>query len=179
MTDTATATGRIDEQWLADFAERYLQAWNGHEPQALLDLMTEDIVYDDAAWPRTMRSHADVREFLEHAWRAIPDMAFEVLEGPFLDPAAPKAVFRWRGTGTFTGPMDPPGFAPTNGRIEFTGFDLHEYRDGRLSRLRILFDNGEVGRQIGAMPEPGSRAERLGAALQRLTARRMRSQARR
>ena len=85
MTDTATATGRIDERWLADFAERYLQAWNGHEPQALLDLMTEDIVYDDAAWPRTMRSHADVREFLEHAWRAVPDLAFEPLEGPFLD----------------------------------------------------------------------------------------------
>jgi steroid delta-isomerase-like uncharacterized protein len=177
MTDTATATGRLDEAWLADFLPRYGAAWNSHEPQRLLDLMAPDIVYDDAAWPRTMRSHADVREFLEHAWSAIPDLEFEVLEGPFVAADGPSVAFRWRGTGTFTGRMDPPGYAPTNGRLDFTGFDLHEYRDGRLSRLVILFDNAEVGRQIGAMPETGSRAERLGAALQRLAARRMRAQA--
>ena len=177
MTDTATATGRLDPGWLEDFLPRYGAAWNAHRPQQLLDLMAPDIVYDDAAWPRTMRSHADVREFLEHAWAAIPDLEFEILEGPFLAPDGPSLTFRWRGTGTFTGRMDPPGFAPTNGRIDFTGFDLHEYRDGRLSRLIILFDNAEVARQVGAMPPAGSRAERVGAAMQRLTARRMRSKA--
>ena len=55
-----------------------------------------------------MRSHADVREFLEHAWAAILDLEFEILEGPFLAPDGPSLTFRWRGTGTFTA-HGPPG----------------------------------------------------------------------
>ena len=79
----------------------------------------------------------------------------------------PSLAFRWRGTGTFTGRMDPPGYAPTNGRIDFTGFDLHEYREGRLSRLVILFDNAEVGRRSARCrrpdPAPSASAQRSSA----------------
>ena len=32
----------------------------------------------------------------------------------------------FKATGTFTGPFDPPGFAPTNGRLEFEGMDRSE-----------------------------------------------------
>jgi len=174
MTEMATTAGRLDEAWVADFAARYLAAWNTHDADALLALMTEDVVYDDSAWPQTMRGHADVRTFLEHAWRAMPDLTFELLDGPFLALAEPKLAARWRGTGTLTGPMDPPGFAPTGGRIEFTGFDLHEYRDGRICRLVIQFDTAVPARQIGALPQQGSRGEQLAAALQRVAARRMR-----
>ena len=39
-----------------------------HEPERLLELMTDDIVYDDTAWPTTMRGHDDVRKFLAFAW---------------------------------------------------------------------------------------------------------------
>ena len=169
MDDTAVqrAAG-VDRDFVADFVPRWEAAWNSHEPDRLLELMTEDIVYDDSAWPRTMRGHAEVREFVEYAWRAMPDLEFHMVDGPFLLEAGPRAAFYWEGAGTFTGPLDPPGLAPTGARVEFDGFDLQEYRDGRVCRLRITFDMLDVSRQIGLVPKQGSRAEKAGAAAQRL-----------
>jgi predicted ester cyclase len=114
-----------------------------------------------------MHGHADVREFLEALWRAIPDMTFELLDGPYVIPGEARASFHWRGFGTFTGPMDPPGFAPTGRRWEVDGADFHEYRDGRIGKLRVAFDVMTVARQLGVMPAAGSRGERAMAAAQR------------
>jgi steroid delta-isomerase-like uncharacterized protein len=161
-------TAGVDWEFLAGFAERWEAAWNSHQPDRVLELMTEDIVYDDSAWPHTMRGHGDVREFLASMWRGMPDLVFEMVEGPFLHPGEPVATFRWKGTGTFTGPLEPPGFAPTGARLEIEGFDLQEYRDGRVCRLRIVTDMMDAGRQLGLMPPQGSRVEKAGAAAQRL-----------
>jgi predicted ester cyclase len=130
--------------------------------------MTEVIVYDDSAWPRTMRGHADVREFLGFVWRAVPNLEFRMVDGTFVLQVAPRASFSWTGAGTFSGPLDPPGCARTGASIEFDGFDIHDYRAGRVCRLRIVFDMMNVSRQIGIVPKPVTRAEKAGAAVQRL-----------
>jgi steroid delta-isomerase-like uncharacterized protein len=145
----------------------WLDAWNSHEPDRVLEHLTDDVEARDDSWPTPMRGHAQVREFLTALWRAVPDMAFELLDGPYVIPDEPRASFHWRGTGTFTGRMDPPGFAPTGRRWEIDGADFHEYRDGRICRLRVVFDLMSVSRQLGVMPASGSRAERAMAAAQR------------
>jgi SnoaL-like domain len=127
-------------------------------------------VYDDFTWPVTMRGHDDVRRFLRVAWRAFPDMRFELVEGPYLR-GEDKAAFWWRGEGTFTGPLDPPGFAPTGKPWRLDGVDFHEYRDGLISRLVIIFDMAEGSQQVGLLPAPGGRAERVAVGLQRLAMR--------
>jgi steroid delta-isomerase-like uncharacterized protein len=169
MAETgATHAREVDQAWVEDFAKRWEAAWNSHEHAQLLGLMADDIVYDDSAWPTTMRGHGDVRTFLDFVWRAFPDMRFEMIEGPYIVPGQPKAAFYWKGSGTHTGALDPPGFAPTRKRIEFEGADFHEYREGRVCRLRIVFDMMDVGRQLGTVPKPGSPVEKAGAAVQRL-----------
>jgi predicted ester cyclase len=102
-----------------------------------------------------------VRVFLEFTWRAFPDLRFESTDGPFLDPSEPKAAFYWRSFATNSGPIDPPGLAATGKQIEFEGGDFHEYRDGKLVRLCIVFDMARVMRKLGALPDPGTREERL------------------
>jgi steroid delta-isomerase-like uncharacterized protein len=169
-TDT-TLHPAVDLAWLRRFTDDWLAAWNSHEPDRLLGLMTGDVVYDDAAWPTLMRGHRQVREFLATAWRALPDMTFALVEGPYVHPEQPKAAFHWSGTATFTGPLDPPGFAPTGRSVTFEGVDFHEYRDGKVAGLRIDFDMMDVSRQLGLMPAQGSRSERALAAAQRLGAR--------
>jgi steroid delta-isomerase-like uncharacterized protein len=164
----ATQTQELELPWLEDFANRWEAAWNSHEHARLLELMADDIVYDDSAWPSTMHGHGDVRTFLDSAWRAFPDLRFEVVEGPYIVPGQSKAAFFWKGSGTHTGLLDPPGFAPTGNRIQFEGADFHEYRQGRVCRLRIVFDMMDVGRQLGLVPKADSRAEKAGAAAQRL-----------
>lgn len=151
--------------------ELWTQAWNSHDPERLLALMTADVVYDDAAWPELMRGHADVRRFLDSIWTAIPDLRLELVDGPHLSRQRAAASFYWSATGTLTGPLDPPGFAPTGEPVEFEGAGLHEYRDGKIASLRIVFDGLDVARQLGLLPKPGSRAERAAVTAQRLGAR--------
>ena len=155
-----TATATIDTTWASEFAERWEAAWKSHVPEQVLDLMTDDIVYDDSASPETMRGKDAVRKFLEETWRAFPDMEFEGIGGPLVAEDGPRAAFWWKGTGTNTGPIDPPGIPATGKRIEFEGADFHEYRDGKVAKLRIVFDMTDLSRQLGLMPGPGSAGER-------------------
>jgi steroid delta-isomerase-like uncharacterized protein len=167
-TPSGTTTEAVPSiEWIRDFTPRWLEAWNSHEVARLLALMTEDIEYRDDSWHKTMHGHADVREFLEATWRATPDMTFELLSGPYVIPGEPRAAFHWRGWGTHTGVLEPPGFAPTGRRWELDGVDLHEYRDGRVCRLRIVFDLMSASRQLGLLPAAGGPAERALAMVQR------------
>ena len=159
-------------EWIRDdFMPRWTDAWNSHEVDRVLALMSEDIEYRDDAWPKPMRGHADVREFLESNWRAMPDLKFEMLSGPYVIPGEPRAAIHWRGWATHTGPIEPPGFAPTGRRWEIDGVDFHEYRDGRVGKLRVAFDLLSVSRQLGLMPAAGGRAERALAMAQRSASR--------
>jgi len=115
-----------------------------------------------------------MEHFLTALWRAMPDLRFELVEGPYLAEDGRHAAARVRVSGTVTGRLDPPGFAPTGAPMttEFGGF--YEFEGERVKRGRIIVNMNDVGIQIGAAPAPGSRAERLAVRMQRLTARRLR-----
>ena len=161
MAQTKTATPGVELAWAEEFAGTWADAWNSHDPERLLGLMTEDIVYDDSASPETMHGHGDVRAFLDMTWRAFPDMRFESVGAPLVSPTEPRAAYWWRGTATHTGPLEPPGLAPTGKHLEFEGADFHAYRDGKVARLQIVFDMADAMVQLGVLPEPGSRGEKV------------------
>jgi steroid delta-isomerase-like uncharacterized protein len=156
--------------------ERNYRLLNEHDVRHIPAVFTEDIEFEDDAWPETIRGHAEMERFLTALWRAMPDFRFEILEGPYLAEDGRHAAARVRAGGTATGRFDPPGFAPTGARVtsEFGGF--YEFEGERIKRGRIIVNMNDVGVQIGAAPAPGSRSERLGVAMQRLNARRMRRQ---
>jgi steroid delta-isomerase-like uncharacterized protein len=156
-----------EPDWIAEMLGRWLAAWNSHQADRVLALLTEDAEVRDDSWPIAMRGHSDVRDFVLALWRAMPDMAFELISGPYVIAGEARASFHWRAHGTFTGPMHPPGFAPTGRRWEVDGADFHEYRDGRIAKLRVILDVMSVSRQVGVMPPSGSRGERAMAAAQR------------
>ncbi len=166
---TSAATPSIE--WLHDFMRRWQDAWNSHKIDGVLALMTEDVEARDDSWPKLMRGHADVREFLEAIWKAMPDMTFEVLSGPYVITGEPCAAFNWRGWATLTGPLEPPGFAPTGRRWEIDGGDFYEFHDGRVCKVRTAYDVLSVSRQLGLLPPAGGRAERTLAMAQRSASR--------
>jgi hypothetical protein len=79
--------------------------------------------------------------------------------------------------GTMTGPIEPPGFAPTGRTMEVEGVDVWRMRDGRIARSRAYYDLDDLARQLGIAPARGSAGEKAVAALQRLQARIMRRRA--
>ena len=159
---TSTEGHGLELLFAQQFSERYRDAWNSHQPEQVLSLMTEDVFYEDSAWPGgEIRGHAGVRAFLEATWRAIPDMKMTLEESVLLDPLSPKCAGYWQITGTNTGPFDPPGLLATGHRVSFHGGAFMEFRDGKLSRVRVIYDAAEFLRQLGVLPKGRSRGERF------------------
>ena len=169
MTAGETEPPALAEPFAQDMVARGREALNAHNAERFVALMTEDVIFDHSAWPTTLRGRAQVRSFYtDFLWKAFPDLRLEPEDGPFLHPQAPRAAMAWRAVGTHTGPIDPPGLAPTGKRTEVSVREIAEFRDGRVSRLQIVVDMAAVLRQLGVLPAQGSRAERGIAALQRL-----------
>ncbi|HEX4760978.1 MAG TPA: nuclear transport factor 2 family protein [Thermoleophilaceae bacterium] len=173
MTDTTTAE-RLDPAFVADFSQRWLDAWNKHDGDALAQLVTEDVEFTDPAIG-TVHGRAPVAEWVRQCGRAFPDYVFEEPEPFYLASDGSKVIAPWRMRGTNTGPIDPPGFAPTGRPVVLEGVDHWWFRDGLLSRYRADYDTNGLLRQLGLVPEPGSRGERAMVGLQRLAARFRRS----
>jgi steroid delta-isomerase-like uncharacterized protein len=148
MAETTTPAETLTSEWVKEFGDRYFAAWNSRQPERLLELMTEDVVYEDPSWPETMRGHAAVREFLEFVWRAFPDMEFKE-EGPLIAVDEPRAAWPVDGWATNTGPFDPPGMPPTGKRWKGEGVDILDFRDGKIARLRIRYDRTESLKELG------------------------------
>jgi len=165
---STTASSDLD---LVQFCARYLAAWNGHDATAIADLVTDDIVWEDPALVRAARGPAAVQDFMREAWVAFPDLRFDESDDPHLSVAADQVAWRWRMRGTNTGPIDPPGFAPTGRAIEIEGVDLWTMRDGRIARYRAFYDFNALAVQLGLAPAPGSRMEKAAVSVQRLGAR--------
>jgi steroid delta-isomerase-like uncharacterized protein len=160
----------LDEQFARGFAESYVEAWNSHDADRIEPLVTQDVVWLDPALPEPARGVHEVKDLMRAAWVAFPDLRFT--SGPmWLDPHEDSMSWAWRMEGTHSGPLDPPGFAPTGRRIDIDGIDVWDFEDGRISRYRAYYDMADLARQLGVMPPPGSRGERVGVMLQRAQAR--------
>jgi steroid delta-isomerase-like uncharacterized protein len=175
VEEATRVQGGITAERARAWATRFVDAWNSHDPEQLLALATEDVVWEDPfIVGGTLRGKAALRDWLTSLWRATPDLRFEVVGEPFISLDGTQLAAAWTGSGRFTGPLNPPGFAPTNRQIEMTGVDIHEFEGELVKRVHTETDAMALGRQIGAAPAPGSGGERLGVLMQKLAARRQR-----
>ena len=176
MATTAIAPDLRDQEAVRGWVRRFLDAWHSHEPERLAELCTDDVLWQDPFIHPGGVAHGkdELRRWLASIYRAMPDVRFEVEGAPLVSLDGTTIAAVWRGTGTVSGPLDPPGFAPTGQRAELRGVDVHSFRDGKLASVLTITDLNAAGQQLGAVPPPGSRREKLVVALQRLNARRLR-----
>jgi steroid delta-isomerase-like uncharacterized protein len=171
MESSVTAP-RIDRAVARELGDRWMAAWNNHDVDALLELVTDDVAYDDPAWPETLHGKDGVRTFFEACHRGLPDMRFSEPVGMFFAEEGARMIVPWHMSATFTGEMDPPGYAPTGDPVELDGIDVWELRGDKVCRYWAYYDAMEIGRQTGILPAHGSRGERMAVRLQRLMSRR-------
>jgi hypothetical protein len=176
-----TSSARVTAADVDGFVARYGDAWRARDPARIVAECTQDVCWQVAGIDEPLRGRAAVTEWLEGFFRMVPEAEFHYPFGPpFVATNGSAAAARFRFRGIMRGPMEPQGFAPTDGAIDDEGIELYErFEGGRLARCTIVFDQLHVARQIGAAPARGSRAERLGVLVQRRAARRRRRTARR
>lgn len=168
---------QIDVDFLNDFVKNLYAAVNAHDANAVAAQCSEDVVWEDPGAPGPLRGRDAVLAFhRDIMFRALPDARIELVDGPFVSIDRTAVAMRSRITGTMTGPMDPPGFAPTGGLVRFETAEFWQFEGGLLAREIVICDMLAVARQIGAAPAPGSVADRATVWLQRIAARRARGQ---
>lgn len=166
---------QIDARFACDFLSRLHAAVNAHDAKRVAALCSENVVWEDPAAPERLQGRDAVFRFHHDVmFPAIPDVIVEVIDGPYLSLAGTGVAVRLRIRGTMTGPLTPPGFAPTGGHIEFESAEFSQFDNGLLARHTVILDMLSLARQIGAVPQAGSIADRIGIYLQHIAARRLR-----
>lgn len=151
-----------------------LAAWNARDPEAVVEHFAAEAVY----WSPTLIGDGPhgveaARTDAQMLFTAFPDFAL-IERGRVVSEEQGRATLWWELGATFAGPLDPPGFAPTNGPISNHGVSWVEVEGGRISRFHLYYDVNELGRQIGAIPPPGSAGEKMVVTFQKLTAKGLR-----
>jgi predicted ester cyclase len=129
-------------------------AINAHDLDAIRECWAPDGVerFPDA----TCSGSEEIVAHFDGLFAALPDFHMDVVhtaeEG--------EAVFaRWRLTGTHTGAAFG-GIERTGARIELDGIDHFTVGDGRIESNFVVFDQMEVARRLGLLPEDGSPTDR-------------------
>ena len=109
------------------FVARFNEVWNGHDVTGILDMMTDDVVFEASfgkdPWGTRVVGKPALREFLQDMFERIPDVRWKETRH-FACPEL--AVVEWLTTGT-----------PRGGtRYEVLGCDILALRDGRIAAKR-------------------------------------------
>jgi glyoxylase-like metal-dependent hydrolase (beta-lactamase superfamily II)/ketosteroid isomerase-like protein len=136
-------------------ARRYFEAIDSRDLETVVSLWAE-------GGREYVRGQVDtvapegVRAFIGGLIDAVPDLRMEVISTTTEDECC---GVQWRLTGTFAGPGDFGGIAPTGKPIELEGLDVLTVRDGLIQSNDAFTDSMTFARQIGMMPPQGSTAE--------------------
>ena len=104
--------------------ECFAEAWNRHDLDALMSMMTEDCVFEASTGPEVTGQRSEGRQAVRTAYAAV----FETFhDAHWANPrhfvAGNRGVSEWTFTGTNT----------EGTRVEVNGCDLFTFRDGKIA----------------------------------------------
>ena len=171
MEGTAAAGEQLDRAFVEGWGERYLEAWDALDADGVAALCTEDVVWNDPGLPERAHGRDGVRAFVRATAAAFPDFHVEELGRPYVSAEEPRALSRYRLTGTMLGAWEYTDLAPTGRRVDLLGVDEWTFSEGLMCRYDTYYDSLEMARQLGIVPRVGSTADRAMAGLQHVQAR--------
>ena len=128
---------------LLEPVERYFDAWNSHDGDAIAACFDPDGGYTDPVSGRLVPP--GITAYASGLFDAFPDLRFE-LDVTAIDGSC--VVARWTMTGTQTGPLN--GLPPTEARIKLPGVDVISVGDKGLLSVDGYFDQRTLIEQLGA-----------------------------
>jgi steroid delta-isomerase-like uncharacterized protein len=128
--------------------DRYNDAWNRHDVDAILALHTEDSVFENHTSGGRAVGKVEIRSLIQGVFATFPDLRFEARRAYFREGVA---VVEWTATATHTKPITRAGrtIAPTGKRLSWNGVDVLPIRDGLVARKDVYVDSISYLRQLG------------------------------
>ena len=131
-------------------AERYFDAWNACDPQAVAAAFAEDGTYTDPAVTGPPLTGTAVAEHARALLTAFPNLTFEILGSQPADDG--RVITQWLAGGTNTGPWD--GQPPTGRRLAMRGVDVVTIQGGQIRSAERYYDRQAMAEQLGFQMRP-------------------------
>jgi steroid delta-isomerase-like uncharacterized protein len=129
------------------FFERYTDAWNDHDPDAVVAQFAPGGTYVDSSLDEPL-SRAEVPDFVAETVAAFPDVRFTERRVITEDSNEHLVLTaEWTMTGTHDGSFQ--GLPPTGETIEIEGVDIVTITDDGITSITGYFDQSAVRDQLG------------------------------
>lgn len=137
-----------------ELVKQVFDAINAHDVDALRGLWADDV--EERFPDKTCYGKEELSAYFKALFAALPDFHMELVSSV----EEGDTVFaRWRLTATHTGGQFS-GIDTTGKAIALDGMDEFTFRAGEMASNFVVFDQMEVGRQLGLLPPDGSQADR-------------------
>ena len=132
----------------------YRDAWNAHDPAAVAEHMTEDVVYLDLGRNEHREGRSAVLEFIAAMETDFSsDYRFD-FSGALVD--GESFATEWTLSGTNDGADLERGLPATGHRFAIPGVSIGRLRDGKIAENRDYYNLAAYLRQVGLMPASGA-----------------------
>jgi steroid delta-isomerase-like uncharacterized protein len=128
----------------AAVAEKWIAAWNSHDPDKMLAAFTSDVFYEDVAFGEVSHGSAEFRRFAADEFAAVPDLKVELVRA---------AVSNGHGTIEWTFSGTDKDIYKTGKKFSVRGVSVIEVRDGKIARSLDYYDAATIMRQVGVLPK--------------------------
>lgn len=124
-------------------AQRWMNAWNAKDPDAMCALFTPDGGYEDLAFKISAKGPKGVATWIKISIDHIPDLRGEILDA---FQAGDQISVRWTFSGTprMLGPVQGTGKS-----YSLTVFSILDLNDGKIARVADCYNLADLLQQIG------------------------------
>ena len=124
LPQQVTESNPRSEVDLITLLDRFADAWNRHDLDALMSMMTDDCVFEASAGPQVDGQRSEGKQAVRAAYAAVFETFHDARwSNPRHFIAGDRGVSEWTFTGTHT----------DGKRVEVRGCDLFTFRDGRIA----------------------------------------------
>ena len=133
---------------LQGFIDRYNQAWNDHDVDAIVEMHTPDSVFENHTTGDVNVGREAIGESISGIFTVFPDLRFETRRAYIRDDLV---VQEWTARGTHLGKMSRAGLEvePTGRSVEYRGMDVIPIENGLVARKDVYSDGVTLLRQLG------------------------------
>jgi steroid delta-isomerase-like uncharacterized protein len=138
----------VDGAELQEFIDRYNEAWNAHDVDAIAAMHTEDSVFENHTTGDINVGPDAIGNAITGIFGVFPDLKFETRRQYIREDLV---VQEWTARGTHEGKMTRSGVEvePTGRTVEYRGMDVIPIRDGLVARKDVYSDGVTLLRQLG------------------------------
>lgn len=136
----------------ADWADRYMEAWNSHDGSAVADFMADDATYEDLALGVVHQGRDAIKAFAAQAHDFSSDYRFVTVSS---QQSGNEYALEWEMIGTNTG--EASGLPATNKPYRIRGASVGVLdAKGKIKMNRDYWNMADYLIQVGILPPPPS-----------------------